>query len=54
MDVLVLLFLQVIPYCLLDMITYMMGAYWYYACQVLSSAAHILADDFQMVGKLEN
>lgn len=38
-----------IPYCLLDMITYMMGAYWYFACQMLSSAANILADDFQMV-----
>lgn len=38
-----------IPYCLLDMITYMMGGYWYYACQILSSAAEILAEDFQTV-----
>lgn len=33
------------------MITYMMGGYWYFACQMLSSAAHILAEDFQMVSE---
>ena len=33
------------------MITYMMGGYWYFACQMLSSAANILAEDFQMVSE---
>lgn len=40
---------QVAPYCYLDTLTYMMGAYWYLACQVLSSTAKVLAEDFQKV-----
>ncbi|ETN58369.1 gustatory receptor [Anopheles darlingi] len=39
--------LQVIPYCILDTITYMMGGYWYMTCETLSTTAKILADDFQ-------
>lgn len=39
--------LHVIPYCFLDTLTYMMGAYWYLTCDTLSSSATILADDFQ-------
>uniref|UniRef100_A0A182XBJ8 Gustatory receptor n=1 Tax=Anopheles quadriannulatus TaxID=34691 RepID=A0A182XBJ8_ANOQN len=39
--------LQVIPYCVLDTITYMMGGYWYMACETLSITAKILAEDFQ-------
>uniref|UniRef100_A0A182R1K5 Gustatory receptor n=1 Tax=Anopheles funestus TaxID=62324 RepID=A0A182R1K5_ANOFN len=39
--------LQVIPYCVLDTITYMMGGYWYLACETLSITAKILAEDFQ-------
>ncbi|KAG4065698.1 hypothetical protein HA402_012376 [Bradysia odoriphaga] len=38
---------QVIPYCILDNLTYMMGGYWYMSCQTISHSAGILADDFQ-------
>ncbi|XP_055696779.1 gustatory and odorant receptor 24 [Phlebotomus papatasi] len=38
---------QVIPYCFLDTLTYMMGAYWYLSCETLSAAANVLAEDFQ-------
>jgi len=41
--------LQVVPYCYLDTLTYMLGAYWYLACEVLSHTARVLADDFQKV-----
>lgn len=40
---------KIIPYCILDNLTYMMGAYWYLACDSLSRSATILADDFQQV-----
>lgn len=39
--------MQVVPYGILDSLTYMMGAYWYLACETLSASASILADDFQ-------
>ncbi|KAG5679676.1 hypothetical protein PVAND_009230 [Polypedilum vanderplanki] len=39
--------LQVIPYCYLDTLTYMVGAFWYISCEVLSHSARILAEDFQ-------
>ncbi|XP_055606612.1 gustatory and odorant receptor 24 isoform X2 [Uranotaenia lowii] len=39
--------LQVIPYCFLDTLTYMMGGYWYMTCEMLSTTANILAEDFQ-------
>uniref|UniRef100_A0A336LIB2 Gustatory receptor n=1 Tax=Culicoides sonorensis TaxID=179676 RepID=A0A336LIB2_CULSO len=38
---------QVIPYCFLDTMTYMMGAYWFLCCETLSQSAHLLANDFQ-------
>ncbi|XP_058456058.1 gustatory and odorant receptor 24 [Malaya genurostris] len=38
---------QVIPYCILDTLTYTMGGYWYMACEILSTTANILAEDFQ-------
>lgn len=40
---------QVIPYCFLDTLIYMMGAYWYFCCESLSQSALILAEDFQKV-----
>ncbi|XP_055639886.1 gustatory and odorant receptor 24 isoform X2 [Toxorhynchites rutilus septentrionalis] len=42
-----LLLLQVIPYCILDTIIYMMGGYWYMACETISTTANELAVDFQ-------
>jgi len=41
--------LRVAPYCYLDTLTYMMGAYWYLSCELLSHAAIILAENFQKV-----
>lgn len=41
--------LQAVPYCYLDSLTYMLGAYWYIACGVLSSTAQVLAEHFQKV-----
>lgn len=41
--------LQVMPYCYIDTLTYMLGAYWYLACEVLSSTARELAEHFQKV-----
>lgn len=40
---------QVVPYCFLDTLIYMMGAYWYMCCETLSQSALILAEDFQKV-----
>lgn len=40
---------QVGPYCYLDTLTYMMGAYWYLACEMLSGTARVMADHFQKV-----
>ncbi|XP_053693674.1 gustatory and odorant receptor 24 [Sabethes cyaneus] len=39
--------IQVILYCILDTLIYMMGGYWYITCETLSTTANILADDFQ-------
>lgn len=39
--------IQIIPYCVLDNLTYMVGAYWYLTCRSLSRSATILAADFQ-------
>lgn len=43
---------QVVPYCFLDTLTYMMGAYWYLACEVVSCTARVLAEDFQKVTRV--
>ncbi|XP_063380245.1 gustatory and odorant receptor 24 [Cydia fagiglandana] len=39
--------LQIIPYVFLEILTYMLGGYWYLLCETLSICAHILAEDFQ-------
>lgn len=39
--------IQVIPYCLLDNLTVMLGAYWFACCECLSATAYILAERFQ-------
>jgi gustatory receptor len=41
--------LQILPYCYLDALTYMLGAYWYMSCEALTHAARILAEHFQKV-----
>ncbi|XP_059225761.1 gustatory and odorant receptor 63a [Stomoxys calcitrans] len=38
---------QVIPYCILDNLTAMLGAWWYLICEALSNTAYILAERFQ-------
>ncbi|XP_067612660.1 gustatory and odorant receptor 63a isoform X1 [Eurosta solidaginis] len=42
-------FIQVIPYCLLDNLTAMLGAWWFIICESLSMTANILGDRFQRV-----
>ncbi|XP_026474908.1 LOW QUALITY PROTEIN: gustatory and odorant receptor 24-like, partial [Ctenocephalides felis] len=39
---------QVIPYCFLDTLTYMLGAYWYLMCGVIGETATEVAEDFQV------
>lgn len=41
--------LQVIPYCILDNLTAMLGAWWYLICEALSRTANVLAERFQKV-----
>ncbi|XP_077294944.1 gustatory receptor 63a [Arctopsyche grandis] len=43
--------LQMIPYVFLEMLTYILGGYWYLLCESLSSSATILAEDFQQALK---
>ncbi|XP_062525395.1 gustatory and odorant receptor 24 isoform X2 [Bombyx mori] len=38
---------QIIPYVFLEILTYMLGGYWYLLCEILSLCANVLADDFQ-------
>ncbi|XP_055376226.1 gustatory and odorant receptor 63a [Condylostylus longicornis] len=38
---------QVVPYCILDNLTVMLGALWYLMCESLSRTAYILAENFQ-------
>ncbi|TMW49370.1 hypothetical protein DOY81_005554 [Sarcophaga bullata] len=40
-------FIQVVPYCILDNLTAMLGAWWYLICEALSTTANILAERFQ-------
>ncbi|XP_075162550.1 gustatory receptor 63a [Haematobia irritans] len=40
-------FVQVIPYCILDNLTAMLGAWWWLICEALSTTAYILAERFQ-------
>ncbi|KAM7354902.1 gustatory receptor 63a isoform 2-T2 [Cochliomyia hominivorax] len=39
--------IQVIPYCILDNLTALLGAWWYLICEALSTTANILAERFQ-------
>ncbi|CAK1593928.1 unnamed protein product [Parnassius mnemosyne] len=38
---------QIIPYVFLEILTYILGGYWYLLCETLSICAKILAEDFQ-------
>nr|AXY83432.1 putative gustatory receptor 17 [Conopomorpha sinensis] len=39
---------QLIPYVFLEILTYILGGYWYLLCETLSVCATVLAEDFQM------
>lgn len=41
--------MQLVPYVFLEILTYMLGGYWYLLCETLSICANILAEDFQQV-----
>lgn len=41
--------IQIIPYVFLEILTYVLGGYWYLLCETLSVCAYILAEDFQVV-----
>ncbi|KOB69745.1 Gustatory receptor [Operophtera brumata] len=38
--------MQLIPYVFLEILTYLLGGYWYLLCEALSICASILAEDF--------
>lgn len=40
---------QIIPYVFLEVLTYILGGYWYLLCETLSMSAMVLAEDFQEV-----
>ncbi|XP_022904370.1 gustatory and odorant receptor 24 [Onthophagus taurus] len=40
-------FLQVVPYCYINTITYLVGGMWYLQCNVIGRIATLIADDFQ-------
>ncbi|KAJ2954775.1 hypothetical protein O0L34_g3079 [Tuta absoluta] len=40
--------MQVIPYVFLEILTYILGGYWYLLCETLSICANVLAEDFQL------
>ncbi|CAH2232250.1 jg23339 [Pararge aegeria aegeria] len=39
--------MQIIPYIFLEILTYILGGYWYLLCETLSVCANFLAEDFQ-------
>ncbi|CAF4920435.1 unnamed protein product [Pieris macdunnoughi] len=39
--------IQMLPYIFLEILTYILGGYWYLLCESLSVCANILAEDFQ-------
>ncbi|XP_023940247.2 gustatory and odorant receptor 24 [Bicyclus anynana] len=39
--------MQIIPYIFLEILTYILGGYWYLLCETLSVCASLLAEDFQ-------
>lgn len=44
-------FVQVVPYCFINMITFVLGGFWYLHCEVIGSVATVLAEDFQQALK---
>ncbi|XP_017863710.1 PREDICTED: gustatory and odorant receptor 63a [Drosophila arizonae] len=38
---------QVVPYCILDNLTAMLGAWWFLICEAISTTAYLLAERFQ-------
>ncbi|XP_050306870.1 gustatory and odorant receptor 24 [Anthonomus grandis grandis] len=42
---------QVIPYCYINVITYMMGGAWYVYCEIIATIATTLAEEFQFALK---
>ncbi|EDV96739.1 gustatory and odorant receptor 63a [Drosophila grimshawi] len=38
---------QVVPYCILDNLTAMLGAWWFIICEAISTTAYLLAERFQ-------
>ncbi|CAG9814475.1 unnamed protein product [Phaedon cochleariae] len=40
-------FLQVIPYCYINMVTFLIGGSWYVYCDLIGNVAQTVADDFQ-------
>lgn len=43
------IFLQVLPYCFVNTLTYVIGGMWYIHCDAIGKVATILADDFEIV-----
>lgn len=41
--------MQIIPYVFLEILTYILGGYWYLLCETLSVCASVLAEDFHQV-----
>lgn len=41
--------MQLIPYVFLEILTYILGGYWYLLCEMLSVCANVLAEDFHQV-----
>ncbi|CAG4959800.1 unnamed protein product [Colias eurytheme] len=39
--------MQILPYIFLEVLTYILGGYWYLLCEALSVCANVLAEDFQ-------
>ncbi|KAM3961218.1 gustatory receptor 63a [Aphomia sociella] len=39
--------MQIVPYIFLEILTYILGGYWYLLCESLSHSANIVAEDFQ-------
>ena len=46
--------IQILPYIFLEILTYILGGYWYLLCESLSVCASILAEDFEQVNFIKN
>lgn len=40
-------FLQVVPYCFINTITYIVGGMWYLHCDIIGRVATVIANDFE-------